>query len=59
MVTFTESVNCDNNIETTALLSVEDICDAASKEKDMRENLYEDLDDPFGDTISAFQTMKL
>lgn len=58
-VTFTEFVNCDNNIVTTALLSVENICDAASKNKDVRENSDEDLDDPFGDTVSAFQTMHL
>jgi hypothetical protein len=42
VVTFTEFVNCDNNIVTTALLSVEDICDAASKDKEVRENYDED-----------------
>jgi hypothetical protein len=36
-VTFAEFVNYDNNVMTTALLSVEDICDAASEDKDMRE----------------------
>jgi hypothetical protein len=43
-VTFTEFVNCDNNVMTTALLSVEDICDAASEDKDMREE-SDDLDE--------------
>jgi hypothetical protein len=58
-VTFTGFVNCDDNIVTIALLSVEDICDAASKDRDVRENCDEELDDPFGDAVSEFQMMQL
>jgi hypothetical protein len=58
-VTFTGFVNCDNNIVTTAMLSVEDICGAASKGKEGREKFEEELDDPFGDTVSGFETTQL
>jgi hypothetical protein len=58
-VTFTGFVNCDNNFVTTAPLSVQDTCDAASKDKDVRENFDEDLDGPFGDTVSGLETMQL
>jgi hypothetical protein len=33
---FTDCVDCDINVITTALLSGEDICNAASANKDMR-----------------------
>jgi hypothetical protein len=59
-VTFTEFVNCDN-VMTTALLSVEDIGDAASEDKDVREE-SDDLDEEhpvlFGEAVAAFETAR-
>jgi hypothetical protein len=54
---FTEFVNCDNNVMTTVFLSVEDICNAASEDKDVREE-SDDLDEEqpvptFGEAVAA------
>jgi hypothetical protein len=58
-VNFRDFVNCDNNTVPTALMAVEDICDAASKDKGVRDNSDEDLDDPFNEAVSAFETKQL
>jgi centromere protein B len=61
-VTFTEFVNCDNDVMTTVLLIVEDIGDAASEDKDVREK-SDDLDEEqpvpaFGEAVAAFETVR-
>lgn len=52
-VTFTDFVNCDSSV-ITALLSTEDVCNAASVEEDMEES---DEDEqhvpPFGEAVTG------
>jgi hypothetical protein len=61
-ITSTDLVNCDTDVVTTALLSAEEICDATSTDKDIREESDEDMEKQpvptFLEAVGSFQTVR-
>jgi hypothetical protein len=60
-VTFRDFVNCDTGVLTTAILSVEEICDVASTGKERSdEDMEQQQPFPtFGEAVADFETVQL